>query len=195
MTDHTLQISVSDSQKNDLLEIIKNRSEPGIFILNLNGEFIYTNDKARDFFSLIPPFELQEELKRITEGTTGNQTSCLPCDPSVCNSKENGYCFRPFILSNSSDKFNRHILVIIEQVSRIRTIINLDDVRRLYGLTRREQEIVGLLLKGLGNKEISLSLFICEYTVKDHLKSIMAKLAVNTRLEVVSKLVRDMQMS
>ena len=38
-----------------------------------------------------------------------------------------------------------------------------------YGLSRREQEIALLALRGLSNREIADRLFICEQTVKDHL--------------------------
>lgn len=193
MAERSLQIPVSDPQKKDLLEIIKSRSEPGVFILNLDGELIYTNDKARDIFSILHPSQLQNKLKKIIEWTTSGQTLSLMCDPAVCSIDESDYCFRPFILNNPSDHFKHHLLVIIEQVCKVRDVINLDNVRRSYNLTRREQEIIGMLLKGHGNKEISQRLFICEYTVKDHLKKIMAKLAVNTRLEIVSKLIQRTQ--
>lgn len=193
MSEQSLQISVSDPQKKDLLDIIKNRSEPGVFILNLDGEIIYTNDKARDIFSILHPSQLQEKMNKIIEWTTSGQTVSLMCDPAICSTDENDYCFRPFLLNNPGEHFKHHLLVIIEQVCKVRAIINLDDVRRSYKLTRREQEIIDMLLNGLGNKEISHRLFICEYTVKDHLKNIMAKLAVNTRLEIVSKLFQRTQ--
>ena len=193
MSDLSLKISVSDPQKNELSEIIKGRSEPGIFILNLNGDITYTNDKAREIFSVLHPAHLKEKIQNIIEWTACGRTSSLICDSAVCSTEENDYCFRPFLLNNPSVPFHRHILVIIEQVCKVRAAVNLDAVRKSYKLTRREQEIVGMLLKGFGTKDISQRLFICEYTVKDHLKNIMAKLAVNTRLEIVSKLFQHTQ--
>jgi DNA-binding NarL/FixJ family response regulator len=50
-----------------------------------------------------------------------------------------------------------------------------DLLGQLYGLTKREQEVVARLVHGDCNKAIAASLHIQEYTVKDHLKLIMAK--------------------
>jgi len=50
-----------------------------------------------------------------------------------------------------------------------------------HNLTEREIEVLALLAQGLGNKEIAAQLHITTNTVKRHLKSIYAKLDVNTR--------------
>lgn len=176
----------------ETLEIIKKRSEPAIFIVNLKGEFIYINDKARVFISSMQPPQFREKLKEILNGVNGRNPEPLSSDspPHISNGNGGDYYFRPLLLSNGnhSDIYSQHILVLIEQISKNRTMIDFDYVRRVYGLTHREEEIVGLLLEGLANKEIAQRLFICEYTVKDHLKNIMEKLAVNTRIGIVSKL-------
>ena len=56
----------------------------------------------------------------------------------------------------------------------------------LEELTSREVEVLNQLAKGLANKEIADALNITEYTVKDHLKSILAKLRVADRTEAVT---------
>lgn len=52
-------------------------------------------------------------------------------------------------------------------------------------LTKREIEIIRLLAQGFTNREIGNVALISESTVKFHLRSIMAKLAVHHRAEVV----------
>jgi len=52
-------------------------------------------------------------------------------------------------------------------------------------LTERESEVLGLLAKGLANKQIALSLGISEHTVKFHVSSIYTKLDVTNRTEAV----------
>lgn len=52
-------------------------------------------------------------------------------------------------------------------------------------LTRREQDVLKCLSKGLTNKEIAQQLFISEKTVKSHVNHIFKKLNVSRRLEAV----------
>jgi DNA-binding NarL/FixJ family response regulator len=52
-------------------------------------------------------------------------------------------------------------------------------------LTEREAEVLGLLSKGLANKQIAATLGISEHTVKFHVSSIYAKLNVTNRTEAV----------
>jgi DNA-binding CsgD family transcriptional regulator len=52
-------------------------------------------------------------------------------------------------------------------------------------LTDRESEVLGLLAKGLANKQIAVSLGISEHTVKFHVSSIYTKLHVTNRTEAV----------
>jgi len=53
-------------------------------------------------------------------------------------------------------------------------------------LTPREAEVLQALAKGLSNKEIADCFKISEYTAKDHLKNILAKLRVSDRTEAVT---------
>jgi DNA-binding NarL/FixJ family response regulator len=52
-------------------------------------------------------------------------------------------------------------------------------------LTERELEVLGVLARGLANKQIAVSLGISEHTVKFHVSSIYTKLNVTNRTEAV----------
>ena len=52
-------------------------------------------------------------------------------------------------------------------------------------LTERESEVLGLVAKGLANKQIAVALGISEHTVKFHVSSIYSKLNVTNRTEAV----------
>lgn len=52
-------------------------------------------------------------------------------------------------------------------------------------LTDREAEVLGLLARGLANKQIAVALGISEHTVKFHVSSIYTKLNVTNRTEAV----------
>jgi len=59
-----------------------------------------------------------------------------------------------------------------------------DNIRdKLASLTRRENEIIQEIAKGLSNKEISEKLYISEGTVKVHVKSLLKKLDAKSRVE------------
>jgi DNA-binding NarL/FixJ family response regulator len=53
-----------------------------------------------------------------------------------------------------------------------------------FGLTARELEIVKAVVQGLGNREISKTLGISQFTVKHYLTRVFDKLVVNNRVEL-----------
>ena len=53
------------------------------------------------------------------------------------------------------------------------------------GLSGREQEVLELLCRGRSNGQIAEELFVAETTVKTHVSSIMRKMGVGSRLEIV----------
>jgi len=52
-------------------------------------------------------------------------------------------------------------------------------------LTRREEEVLGGVIRSLANKEIAASLNLSERTVKFHVSSLLAKFRVRGRMELV----------
>ena len=60
-----------------------------------------------------------------------------------------------------------------------------------YGLSPREQEVVDLVVRGASTRRISQTLYISEYTVKDHLKNISGKVGVRGRRALVKQLYLD----
>lgn len=53
-----------------------------------------------------------------------------------------------------------------------------------YNLTRRELEVVGLIVKGYSNRDIAKEFNLSEETVKRHLSNTFEKLGISTRLEL-----------
>ena len=62
----------------------------------------------------------------------------------------------------------------------------LTDYLANHEITRREKEIIELILKGLTNQEIADSLFITLQTVKDHTHNIFLKTGVRNRVELIN---------
>lgn len=57
-------------------------------------------------------------------------------------------------------------------------------------LTRREHEVLGLVARGLGNKQIAQRLGITEHTAKFHVHIILGKLGTQSRTEAVVRAAR-----
>lgn len=55
------------------------------------------------------------------------------------------------------------------------------------GLTRREQELVPLIARGLTNKEIASRLNLSEQTVKNHIHRILQRMGASDRLAAIEK--------
>lgn len=61
-------------------------------------------------------------------------------------------------------------------------------MKQINKLSRRELEVIQLLLQGKSNKLIALALGISDRTVEFHLKNVYAKFQVSSRMELVLKL-------
>jgi DNA-binding NarL/FixJ family response regulator len=58
-------------------------------------------------------------------------------------------------------------------------------------LTDREMEVLRLVAKGSSNRDIARVLFISENTVKNHVRNILEKLQIHSRMEAVMVAVRE----
>ena len=69
---------------------------------------------------------------------------------------------------------------------KIRNTLTCADA--ITNLTSQEKKITELVAKGYSNKEIALSLFITENTVKVHLKHIYSKMNITNRISLIMQL-------
>ena len=58
-------------------------------------------------------------------------------------------------------------------------------------LTDRELEVLRLVAKGMNNREIAKELFISDNTVKNHVRNILEKLQLHSRMEAVMYAVKE----
>ena len=58
-------------------------------------------------------------------------------------------------------------------------------------LTDREMEVLRLVARGMNNREIAKELYISENTVKNHIRNILEKLQLHSRMEAVVYAVRE----
>ena len=74
---------------------------------------------------------------------------------------------------------------LIDRFTTRPEIANLAPPPGLDGLTEREREVMGLIVRGLSNAEIGAALFLSEATVKTHVGRVLMKLGVRDRVHLV----------
>jgi DNA-binding CsgD family transcriptional regulator len=74
--------------------------------------------------------------------------------------------------------------VLVEAIVEKRSIKD-SRIQEGYKLSDREMEVLRLVSGGSTNQEIADRLFVSPYTVKDHVRHIMAKLGVKSRNRIV----------
>jgi len=176
------------------LEIIRGRSTPGILIYDMNGRLRYSNKDAMDMFPAIGSgkgklletiYELCEELRenrKADKKEDGVGCGVLHDDSGAVYSMR---CF--FIGDPEKDKASTHAMVLIERVIEKREM-NFRKATEEFSLTKREEEVLKLVCCGLTNREISEKLFVCEDTVKSHVKNLMKKTGISSRAGIIAQI-------
>jgi DNA-binding NarL/FixJ family response regulator len=140
---------------------------------------------------LMPEIDGWQVLKTIrnnpdTESIPVIILSCLNninYEISALKKGADDYIAKPF---KNQELFAR-IESLLRRSNNYNTIlINLPfDYKFNNDLTSRQKEILGIISKGLSNKEIARTLNISEKTIKAHIKSIFEKLNVANRTQAV----------
>lgn len=171
----------------NLSEIIKKRSTPGILIFDMDNKLLYSNETA---LRLIPDLKnIPQEIydlcsQKIKSITTKDKIRYLNCSILKADSGIS-YSMRALLIKGYREpKSTQHIMILIEGITD-KHFIDDEKARKEFKLTRRELEVLRLICGGYTNSEISELLFISEYTVKDHIKNIMRKMNVNSRSEII----------
>lgn len=73
------------------------------------------------------------------------------------------------------------------------TIIDhsLYELKKIYHLTDREMEIIGLWYEGFTDKEICEHISISQNTLKKHISNVFGKLNISSRVELLKKVPKD----
>jgi len=107
---------------------------------------------------------------------------------ALINQGASGYLLKgtdPDLLLENLKQIRLGRIVVSESLTPYLDCLDQEDnVRnKIASLTRRENEIMQEIAKGLSNKEISEKLYISEGTVKVHVKSLLKKLEAKSRVE------------
>jgi ATP/maltotriose-dependent transcriptional regulator MalT len=99
------------------------------------------------------------------------------------------------VTAGNGEPFYIHLReLVVEEVGRplvacIRELApEREAVRRSYGLSKREAQVVELVVRGYGNRDIAQALGIAATTAKKHISSIFNKVGVDSRAQLISRL-------
>ncbi len=87
-----------------------------------------------------------------------------------------------------NEKLQEEVEKRTKEIERLSMEEKISEGSRLYQLTNREREIVGLICRGYSYKQIADNLFIAERTVTKHVQNIFDKVKVSNKLELLNKL-------
>ncbi|MCG6537292.1 MAG: helix-turn-helix transcriptional regulator, partial [Syntrophales bacterium LBB04] len=175
----------------------------GTLIFDMKGRLLYYNEDAADLFppsresgkNPRTPLKLPKEITSLVQQNSK--------DPPGQTNEKNGpdlafitlggtinlqlRCF-PVGKFGSPEK-KSHLVIIAETPGR-ELVFDFNGAGAKFQLSRREIEVLRLLCEGRSNKNIGQTLFICEQTVKDHVKHIMQKMGAHSRNQVMVKLLK-----
>jgi DNA-binding CsgD family transcriptional regulator len=177
----------------DPIAILKKRRLPGLAVFDARLEPLWVNGEAAPL--LAPPRSGEpDSLVRDQALALVRRLLAAPFDPGaveagvVAATEGPVYGLRAVFLMPAGAPAGAPVVLVHIDTVALEREVDFDAVRRRYRISRREQDVLRMLYFGKGNREIAELLFISEYTVKDHIKAIMAKMGAASRSEVLYKL-------
>jgi DNA-binding CsgD family transcriptional regulator len=173
----------------DIKDFILAKMPVGAIVFDQNMDVVYVNRQATVFLKRFElPGGIQQISRRIFEAVKQSSLQELFPGEIYLSKKLEGspstWTFRFFISETPSPLVS--IFIIEEKFSNK---LEMNRIRQLYRLTRRETDVLRRTLDGLKNIETAEDLEISEQTVKDHLSNIYMKIGVENRLELMRFLV------
>jgi DNA-binding CsgD family transcriptional regulator len=165
------------------LAVLERRTAPAVFIVD---------KKLRVLFYRADPLERRREFRPAENGALPPSLEYTVLKLLHQNDRESGVwraapsrsvAVKVIELSGGSSP----VYAIL--VERFALRDHMESVANRYGLSPRERQVLGLVVKGLRNDEIAQHLFISKSTANFHVKQLLAKTNSRNRTEVVAKII------
>ena len=182
-------------QAADPLAIVKKRQMPTVVVLDMALNIVWVNGQAESRVMMDLMNDAGETVanplrtgvvflaRRLVEASLADPSVVHLVDVQLDGEDVYGLT-ADYLSPPGAQGANRMVMVHVDAVG-LKREVDFDAVRRRWKVSRREQDVLRMLYYGKGNKEIAELLFISEYTVKDHIKAIMAKMDASNRAEIV----------
>jgi len=203
------QLFERTKSKGDFFQVICDCVSVGVAILDFKLKPIFINEKGQEICARMnrrgPPFT--KEAEKHLSLPSGIYKDCMELKHQLKNARQDlgpSYTGRSISLSGR-EEYSIRCEVLNENLTRIREPLFLVTMGKMdkgkdipedqrineaklkgeFNFTKREIEIVNYIFKGLKNSEIAELLYICEGTVKNHLKNIFEKMGVENRTSLI----------
>jgi DNA-binding CsgD family transcriptional regulator len=188
-----------------LSDILRRRHRPLLLLLSRDGSLLHTSAdltnhangngnedddgwtaeivdeaaiKANELFHEQAP--ASSIVRQLVINKPGERCALIVLDNSF-------FCMRLFRMHKAIDDNDDIYAALVESISKPQTgELDMSKVKGLFRLTKREADVVDALMSGDTDKQIAQKLAVSVETVRAYLKSIRAKLGVQTRTAVVS---------
>ena len=184
--DPLLEVAGEAANCSDALKLLK-EEQPDIILLDLNLGEESGLDFLSELLAAVPAArvivvtggrDLEDHQRAISRGAMG----------LVLKQDAVGQVTRAVKQVYNGDVwFNRSMMLqVINRMAKAGAVKKPDpEAAKIETLTGREREVIALVGEGLKNKGVAERLCVSETTVRHHLTSIFAKLAVSDRLRLV----------
>ncbi|MDI6779006.1 MAG: response regulator transcription factor [Bacteroidota bacterium] len=168
-------------------ESLANMTEPDVVLLDINLPGMSGIEGIKPIKELFPQVKIimltvfdddSNVFSAISAGAEGyilKKTPPLRVLQSIEDALSDGLPMTPTIAKRIINLFKNH----------------LPQKKNNELLTKREQEILGLIVEGFSNDKISEKLFISLQTVRNHIRHIYEKLHVHSKSHAVAKAIKE----
>ena len=186
-----------------LTDILRRRHRPVLLILDSFGDLVYScrpDEVSPD--ERTTPVITEKLLKQAfrearclingEDESAGSVTRRVTIDKpdekcALIVMDNQFWCVRVFELEGGGLDVDKRFAALVDPIGSPQSgNLDLDKVKGLFRLSKREADVVEELVSGLTDKEIARQLGISVETVRAYLKSVRAKLGVSTRTAIVS---------
>ncbi len=194
---HGLTVESALEKSRVIVDTLERASKDvGVLLVDSAGRLAYANERGAAAFSVVQDQFGDYHVNGDSCLVRNLTSACMDYAGWPADVRDKGKILE--IKGRSGRRMNVRIQPL-EQDGRIRAFmvtcdngdqseIVLQDRLAALGLTAREQDIALLLKRGVSNQDIALELGISVRTTENHLRSIYAKVGVNSRGQMISRI-------